>query len=183
MGLSTLVQVFFLAELSTIVQTLPSARLQAVLPACLLALQLRCLPRSLKQCCPLQRGSRSGGATRTRLAVPPARVTLFPMQLWQCSLHVPGRCLACVQRCLVGKRFSRPWWWATLALLQSFSQAEFTSPSPSWRLMEDRSCSSRFLTQHRFIACRSQCHYGIPHTCYCGATRQHLWFEQMKGYP
>ena len=25
----------------------------------------------------------------------------------------------------------------TLALLRSFSQAEFTSPSPSWRLMED----------------------------------------------
>ena len=48
--------------------TRPCARPQAVLPACPLALQLRCLPSSLKQCCPLPRGSRSGGgATRTRL--------------------------------------------------------------------------------------------------------------------
>ena len=43
----------------------------------------------------------------------------------------------------------------TLALLRSFSQAEFTSPSPSWRLMEDRSCSLSFPTQHRccFLHC------------------------------
>ena len=50
--------------------TLPSARPQAVLPACPLALQLRCLPNSLRQCCPLPRGSRSGGATRTRPPFP-----------------------------------------------------------------------------------------------------------------
>ena len=119
-------------------------------------------------------GSRSGGATRTRPAVPPVRATLS-MQLWQCSLHVPRRCLARVQRCLAGKRFSPAFGTAscrcsdgvshtrrdvasptsvtvhsmasivepglgggpTLALLRSFSQAEFTSPSPSWRLMED----------------------------------------------
>ena len=43
----------------------------------------------------------------------------------------------------------------TLALLRTLSQAEFTSPSPSWRLMEDRSCSSSFPTQHRscFLHC------------------------------
>ena len=34
-----------------------------------------------------------------------------------------------------------------------------------------------------FIACRSQRHNGIPRSCCCGATRQHLCFEQMKGYP
>ena len=36
----------------------------------------------------------------------------------------------------------------TLALLRTLSQAEFTSPSPSRRLMEDWSCSSSFLLQH-----------------------------------
>ena len=73
-----LVQTMLPGGATALVLTLPSARFQAVLPACLLALQFRCLPSSLKQCCPLPRGSRSGGATRTRLAVPPARATLFP---------------------------------------------------------------------------------------------------------
>ena len=106
-----------------------------------------------------------GGATRTRHP--------FPLQLLQCSPHVPGRCLACVQRCHAGKRLSPvlalllegvltvshtrltlPSRHAspglgggpTLALLRSFSQAEFTSPSPFWHLMVDDGCSSSFLT-------------------------------------
>ena len=66
---------------STLVKVVLPTRLLAVLPACLWALQLRCLPSSLKQCYPLPRGSRSGGATHTRLAVPPARATLST-QLW-----------------------------------------------------------------------------------------------------
>ena len=82
------------------------------------------------------------------LAVQPARATLS-MQVWQCFPHVPRRCLAHVQRCLTGKRFSpvlalllagaltvshtrhdvdspasvsRPWWWAhcgAAAIVQS----------------------------------------------------------------
>ena len=106
----------FLAVLPALVQTLPSARPQEVLPTCLLALQLRCLPSSLKHCCPLPRESRSGGATRTRLAVPLPRATLLPcssgralctcpddashvsnvaslasvsLQFWHCSSQVP----------------------------------------------------------------------------------------------
>ena len=91
-----------------------------------------------------------GGATRTRLP--------FPCSFGSAPRTCPGRCLACVQRCLAGKRFSpvsallpagaltvshtrrddaspasvsKPWWWAALSLLRSFSQAELTSPSPS----------------------------------------------------
>ena len=132
----------------------------------------RCLPSSLKQCCLLPRGSRSGGATRTRLAVPPARATHFhaaPAVLPTC----PGRCLACVtlprrqaflsslgtasRRCSDGVSHASDvasptsvtvhsiasivepglGGGPTLALLRTLSQAEFTSPSPSRRLMED----------------------------------------------
>ena len=42
----------------------------------------------------------------------------------------------------------------TLALLRSFSQAEFTSPSPAWRLTEDRSCSTSFLHYSPFSVSR-----------------------------
>ena len=82
-----------------------------------------------------------GGATRTRLP--------FPCSFGSAPRTCPGRCLACVQRCLAGKRFSpvsvllpagaltvshtrrddasrasvsRPWWWArsgTAAIVQS----------------------------------------------------------------
>ena len=161
---------------------MPSARPQAVLPTCLLALQLRCLPSSLKQCCPLPRGSCSGGATRTRLAVPPARATLFLAAPAVLSARArtmprtrptlpPGHAFlssfgTAPRRCSDGASHTRrdvasptsvtvhsiasivePGFGGgpTLALLRT-SQAEFTSPSPSWRLMEDRSCSLSFLT-------------------------------------
>ena len=82
-----------------------------------------------------------GGATRTRHP--------FPCSFGSALRTCPGRCLACVQRCLAGKRFSpvsallpagaltvshtlrddaspasvsRPWWWArsgTAAIVQS----------------------------------------------------------------
>ena len=64
----------------------------------------------------------------------------------------------------------------TLALLRTVSPAEFTYLSPSWRLIQDRSCTLSFLTQHRccFLHCLpitvSQRH---PRSCCCGATRQH----------
>ena len=77
----------------------------------------------------------SGGATRTRfdaatcvLPSGAARMSLETMLFWRCNPHAPGgatrtrlpfpcssgsaprtcpgRCLACVQRCLAGKRFS-----------------------------------------------------------------------------
>ena len=102
-----------------------------MLPACLLALWISfwwCNPHA------------PGGATRTRHP--------YSLQLRQSSPHVPGRCLACVQSCLAGKRFSpvlallrrcsdgvshasdvaspasvsKPWWWAhsgTAAIVQS----------------------------------------------------------------
>ena len=56
----------------------------------------------------------------------------------------------------------------TLGLLRTLGQAEFTFPSPSWRLTEDRSCSSSLLH------CLPSSDDGIPRTCCCGATRQHL---------
>ena len=107
-----------------------------------------------------------GGATRTRHP--------FLCSSGSAPRTCPGRCLACVQRCLAGKRFSpvlalllagaltvshtrhddaspasvsvhsiasivEPGLGGgpTLALLRTLSQAEFTSPSPSRRLMED----------------------------------------------
>ena len=166
-----------LAVLPALALTLPSARPQAVLPACLLALQLRCLPSSLKQCCPLQRGSRSGGATRTRPGGATRTRQNLPCSSGSASLHVPRRCSrtrpdgafpasvsfrslaplhAGALTVLLTRVATLPRWQAspglgggpTLALLRSFSQAEFTSPSSSWRLMEDGSCSSSFPTQH-----------------------------------
>ena len=128
----------FLAVLPALALTLPSARPQAVLPACLLALQLHCLPSSLKQCCPLPRGSRSGGATRTRhpfhgaLAVLSARAQTVPRTRRDVAspASVSVHSIASIVEPGLGGR-------PTLALLRTLSQAEFTSPSPSWRLMED----------------------------------------------
>ena len=168
MGLSALVQVSLpggttrtrpddgcLAVPPALALTLPSARLQAVLPACPLALQLCCLPSSLKQCCPLPRGSGSGSALRT---YPDGALRFSPI-----SDTASGRCsdgvshtrrdvaspasvsilsIASIVEPVLGGG-------PTLALLRTLSQAKFTSPSPSWRLMEDRSCSLSFFTQHR----------------------------------
>ena len=155
-----------LAVLPALALTLPSALPQAVLPACPLALHLRCLPSFLKQCCPLPRGSRSGGATRTRPPFPcssgsalrtcpdgathasnvasPASVSLRPLALLLAGAltvsHTrhdvaspPSVSVHSIASIVEPGRPPRP----TLALLRTLSQAEFTSPSPSWRLMED----------------------------------------------
>ena len=125
------------------------ARLLAVLPACLLAVP-----------CPHPCGSRSGGDTRT----PP-----FPCS----SPCISG---SASRACSDGVSHTRPdvaspasvtvhsiasivepglGGGPTLALLRSFSRADFTSPFPTWRLTEDRSCSSRSPTQHHccFLHC------------------------------
>ena len=131
----------------------------------------RCLPSSLKQCCPLPRA----------LAVQPARAWLchphappISMQLRQCSPHVPRTMPhmrpavprrqtflssfgTAPRKCSDGVSHASDvasptsvtvhsiasivepglGGGPTLALLRTLSQAEFTSPSPSRRLMED----------------------------------------------
>ena len=85
MGLSALVQESLpggaaRTRLDDTVLAVPPALALTQQPACFQCcphVSWRDLPSSLKQCCPLPRGSRSGGATRTRLAVPPARANLF----------------------------------------------------------------------------------------------------------
>ena len=189
----------FLAVLPAHVQTMPSGGatrtgsdaatcVLPMLPACLLALSSKFFETMLStptwisfwRC----NSHAPGGATSTRHP--------FPCSSGSAPRTCPGRCLACVQRCLAGKRFSpvlalllagaltvshtrhdvaspasvsvhsiasivEPGLGGgpTLALLRTLSQAEFTSPSPSWRLMEDRSCSLSFLTQHR--CCNLHC--------------------------
>ena len=105
---------------------------------------------------PLPRGSRSGGATRTRhpfhaglavlsaraQTVPRTRPTLPHRQAFLSSFGTASR--RCSDGCLtrvmtLTRRQASPGLGGgpTVALLRSFSQAEFTSPSPFWRLMED----------------------------------------------
>ena len=130
---------------------------QAVLPACLLAVQLCSLPSSLKQRCPHPRGSRFGGATHTRLNVAlPASVTPPLIIL----ILVPGLGPA-------------------LALLRSSVRQSCLAPAQAVRLAEDR--SSAFFAASlssdiaaSFIAGRRS-HDGIlPRTCCRGATRQQV---------
>ena len=52
----------------------------------------------------------------------------FSMQLWQCPPHVPRRCLARVQRCLAGKRFSPAFGTASCRFVDGVSHA-------SWRCL------------------------------------------------
>ena len=113
------------------------ARLVAVLPACLPAMQLRCLPSSLKQRCPHPRGSRSGGATRTRhpfhaaLAVLSARAPTVP----RTRLNVASPASVSLHSIA---QIARPALGLTLVIVGQTS-ARLTSPSPAWRLMEDQS--------------------------------------------
>ena len=103
----------FLAVLSAHVQTMPSGDatrsgsdaatcVLPTLPACLLALSSKFFQTILStpawisfwRCNP----HAPGGATRTR--------DPFPCSSGSAPRTCPGRCLACVQRCLAGKRFS-----------------------------------------------------------------------------
>ena len=139
------------------------ARLLAVLPACLLAMQLCSLTSSLKQRCPHLRESHSGGATRTRR---------------RCHPHAS-------QRCLAGKRYSpldridrasRPWdhprdRWPNVSKVH-VSIANLASDGGSKFGVLRRFPIS--VTAASFIAGRRS-HDGIlPRTCCPGATRQHL---------
>ena len=147
-----------------------------------------------------------GGATRTRLP--------FPCSSGSAPRTWPGRCLACVQRCLAGKRFSpvsallpagaltvshtrrddaspasvsRPWWWArsgTAAIVQSGrAHVSIAIPASDGGLKLFVELPLAALPLHPSLLAASSVVNGIPHSCCCGATRQHLWFEQMKGYP
>ena len=141
------------AVLPALVQVVLPARLLAVLPACLPAMQLCYMPSSLEQRCPHPRGSRSGGATRTRpcgatrtrpcgatrtrhpfhatLAVPSARATSVP----RTRLNVASPASVTLHSIA---QIARPALGPTLVIVGQTS-ARFTSPSPAWRLMEDRS--------------------------------------------
>ena len=82
---------------------------------------------------------------------------------------------------------SRPWWWAhsgTAAIVQSgrvhVSIAILASDGGLKQFVELPRPASLLLPS--LLAAFSVIN-GIPHSCCCGAARQHLWFEQMKGYP
>ena len=82
---------------------------------------------------------------------------------------------------------STPWWWArscAAAIVQS-SRAliSIAIPASDGGLKLFVELPLPALPLHPSVLAASSVVNGIPHSCCCGATRQHLWFEQMKGYP
>ena len=185
----------FLAVLPAPALTLPSARPQARLPACLLALQLRCLSSSLKRCCPHPRGSRSdlsqdlggsGGATRTRRGGATRTRLPFPCSSGSALRTYPDGATHASQRCLASKRFSPV---SVHSIASIVEPGRPPRPTLAWRCC-DRSVTIAILASDGGLKLLVElphsaslllpsllavlCHDGIPHTSSCGATRQHL---------
>ena len=146
----------------------------------------RCLPHAppfsmqLWQCsctCPDDASHASNVAS-------PASVSL---QFWQCSLHVPERCLARVMTLPRRQASPRPWWWphsgAAAIYLSSrvYVSIAILASDGGLKLLVELLPSASLLLPSLLPLSVSQRH--LPSTCCCGATRQHLWFEQMNGYP